>query len=581
MIRVADLFCGAGGASTGFLQAATKQGVSVDLVAVNHWPIAVQTHTQNHPAARHFCQSIETLDPEVAVPGRKLDLLIAAPECVHFSTARGGRPMSDQSRASAWHLLRWLEVLRVEHVLIENVPEFQTWGPLAANGRPMVSKKGNTFRAFISALESLNYRVEYRVLNAADYGAVTTRRRLFLQARRGNKPIIWPRQTHSRTGGRDLFGGLKKWRGAREVIDWTLKSESIFDRKRPLKPATIRRIIAGLEKFGGEGLKPFIVQLTHGGRTSSVDVPLQTVTVANRGELGVAQPFIVPYHAERDGQSARTHAIDQPLPVVPTSNVFGLVEPVVVTLRNNDRGQSVDSPIDTITAGGTHHGLIEPFIVPPRGFSQTDRKVDDVDEPLRTITAVAGHTFGLVEAVVEPFMLGQQSGATPRAVSDPVPTVSTDGAISVVEPFHRHHYDQRPVRPGTASPSTGWRSISVSGCCSRTNSPQLCHSPRATSSQGTRASKSSRSATRLTCRWPAPSVWPSSRPTGTARRSHVKRRSHEAPSTFHLRPRDRTRIHAGPRPRRDDGGRSLKPRPPQPHAKVAHIADHRARAVND
>jgi len=426
-MKVADLFCGAGGASTGFLQAATSRGLAVDLVAVNHWPIAVQTHTVNHPSARHFCQSIETLDPEVAVPGRKLDLLIAAPECVHFSTARGGRPMSDQSRASAWHLLRWLEVLRVEHVLIENVPEFQTWGPLGAHGRPMASKKGNTFRAFIAALESLNYRVEYRVLNAADYGAVTTRRRLFLQARRGNKPIIWPKQTHSRTGGRDLFGGLKKWRAAREVIDWTLKSESIFDRKRPLKPATIRRIIAGLERFGGEGLKPFIVQLTHGGRVSSVDVPLQTVTGANRGELGVAQPFIVPFRSDNDGRKPRVGSIDDPLHTITTENPIGLIEPVVVTLRNNDRGQSVDAPLDTITAGGTHHGLIEPFIV---GMEHGGRLVDP-DQPMPTITTAKGGSF----AVVEPFMLGQQSGATPRPVSEPVPTVATDGAISVVEPF--------------------------------------------------------------------------------------------------------------------------------------------------
>lgn len=427
MIKVADLFCGAGGASTGFLQAATDRGVSVDLVAVNHWPIAVETHTKNHPQAKHFCQSIETLDPEIAVPGRRLDLLIAAPECVHFSSARGGRPMSDQSRASAWHLLRWLEVLRVDHLLIENVPEFQTWGPLGAHGRPLVNRRGDTFRAFIAALESLTYRVEWKVLNAADYGAVTTRRRLFLQARRGNKPITWPKQTHSRTGGRDLFGGMKKWRAAREVIDWSLKSESIFSRKRPLKPATIRRIIEGLKRFGGPGLQPFIIQLTHGVRASSVDLPLQTVTGANRGELGVAEPFIVPYHAEREGQVPRTHDVDQPLPVVPTSPVFGLVEPIVVTLRNNNRGQSVDSPLAPVTAGGTHHGLIEPFIV---GMEHGGRLVD-TGSPMPTITTAKGGSF----AVVEPFVLGQQSGSIARPVSEPVPSIATDGAISVVEPF--------------------------------------------------------------------------------------------------------------------------------------------------
>lgn len=431
MIRVADLFCGAGGASTGFLQAATKRGVTVDLVAVNHWPTAVETHTRNHTAARHFCQSIETLDPEVAVPGGRLDLLIAAPECVHFSTARGGRPMSDQSRASAWHLVRWLEVLRVDHLLIENVPEFLTWGPLGATGRPIVAKRGQTFHAFVGVLESLNYRVEWRVLNAADYGAVTTRRRLFLQARRGNKPIVWPKQTHSKAGGRDLFGGLRKWRAAREVIDWTLPSESIFARKRPLKPATVRRIIEGLRRFGGPALQPFIVQLTHGVRSSSVDVPLQTVTGANRGELGVAEPFMV-------------------------------------LLRNNAIGQSLEEPVSTLTAGGGHHALIEPFIVqPPHGGGDSGR-VASLDNPIGTIPA--SNRFALIEpfmvamehggravdagqpmptittakggafAVVEPFVLGQQSGATPRPVTEPVPTVSTDGAISLTEAFLTQYY---------------------------------------------------------------------------------------------------------------------------------------------
>ena len=181
MIRAVDLFAGAGGCSTGLLQAAEARGGRVSLVAVNHWPTAVETHTRNHPEAQHFCASIETLDPRVAVPTGKLDLLIAAPECVFHSTARGGKPIDDQRRASAWHILRWLELLHVEEVLIENVPEFQAWGPLAKNNRPLKSKKGQTFHAFIAAIQSLNYRVEWKVLNAADYGAATTRRRLFIR----------------------------------------------------------------------------------------------------------------------------------------------------------------------------------------------------------------------------------------------------------------------------------------------------------------------------------------------------------------------------------------------------------------
>lgn len=381
MIRVADLFCGAGGASTGLLQAADARGVAVDLTAVNHWPVAVQTHTVNHPHARHFCQSVETLDPELAVPGRKLDLLIAAPECVHFSTARGGRPMSDQSRASAWHLLRWLEVLRVEHVLIENVPEFQTWGPLGAHGLPLKSRKGETFRAFIAALESLNYRVEYRVLNAADYGGVTTRRRLFLQARRGRKPILWPKQTHSKTGGRDLFGGLKKWRAAREVIDWSLPSESIFTRKRPLKPATIRRILEGLRRFGGPQVQPFLVAMEHGGRAVSLDQPLPTITTAKGGAFALAEPFVL---GQQSGAVARP--VSRPVPTVSTDGAIALVQTV---LRNHQSGRSIDDP------ASNRFALAEPFITK---YTSTGSAYS-VENPIDTITTK--DRYGLVQPVID------------------------------------------------------------------------------------------------------------------------------------------------------------------------------------
>lgn len=424
MIRVADLFCGAGGASTGLLQAADARGVSVDLVAVNHWPTAVQTHTVNHPSARHYCRSIEDLRPEEACPSGKLDLLIAAPECVHFSTARGGRPMSDQSRASAWHLLRWLEVLRVEHVLIENVPEFQTWGPLGAHGRPLKSRKGETFRAFITALESLNYRVEYRVLNAADYGGVTTRRRLFLQARRGRKPIVWPVQTHSRTGGKDLFGGLKKWRAAREVIDWSLPSESIFTRKRPLKPATIRRILEGLRRFGGPQVQPFLVQLTHGGRLQSVDEPLRTLTTANRGEIGIAEPFVL-------GQQscAVARPVSEPVPTVSTAGAISLIQPVVTVLRNNAHGQPVDGPLQTVTAGGQHAGLAQPFIVPFRSDNDgRTPRVGDLAAPLHTITTE--NPIGLAE----PFLTKYTSTGSAYSVEQPIDTITTKDRYGLVQP---------------------------------------------------------------------------------------------------------------------------------------------------
>lgn len=474
MIRAVDLFAGAGGCSTGLLQAATKRGDQVELVAVNHWPVSVATHTRNHPEARHFCASIETLDPKVAVPGGRLELLIAAPECVFHSTARGGKPIDDQRRASAWHVLRWLEHLHVDDVLIENVPEFVKWGPLGLNNKPLKSKAGQIFKAFIAAIEALNYRVEWKVLNAADYGAATTRRRLFIRARRGGKRIAWPEATHSRTGGATLFGGRKRWRAAREIIDWTLPSQSIFTRKKPLQPATIRRIIEGLRRFGGEQLEPFLVQLTHGGRVMSADSPLPTVTTANRGEMALAEPFIVqsahgsgggrgdsgrvhsvdtpvgaipasnrfalaepflvPFYGERAGQEPRTHSIDEPVPVIPASGdgKFAVIEPFVLSQGGGGVARHIDQPAPTIVTDGAV-SLVEPFIVPPRGFDQTGAKVDAVDDPLRTVTAVAGHTFGLVEPfIITPGGANLRNG---RAASDPLPTVMASDRLGVVEPF--------------------------------------------------------------------------------------------------------------------------------------------------
>lgn len=460
MIRVADLFAGAGGMSTGCLKAAEARGEQVELVAVNHWPISVATHTVNHPEARHYCAPVETLDPRVAIPSGKLDILIAAPECTHHSTARGGKPINDQSRASAWHILRWIELLRVETVLIENVSEFQTWGPLGVNHRPLKSKRGEIFRAFIQAIERYGYRVEFKVLNAADYGAATTRRRLFIIAKRGAKSINWPVQTHSKTGANTLFAKTKKWRAAREVIDWSLPSQSIFKRKRPLKPATMRRIFEGLRRFGGKELEPFLVQLTHGGRTYSADAPMPTVTTASRGEIGVvqpyivtqrnnnapkslndpipalctgghialAQPFLIPFYGENGQQAPRTHAVDEPVPTIPTDPKFGVVQPFVLQQQSGGVPRSVSDPAPTIAAGGAI-SLVEPFLMPTGG--RAVGRADSVDQPVRTLTAAAGHTVGLVE----PFLTEYYGNGGAQSVDIPVPTVTTRDRFALVQPI--------------------------------------------------------------------------------------------------------------------------------------------------
>lgn len=191
VIYAVDLFAGGGGSSTGLAQACKNMGCDVELVAVNHWEQAIKTHEANYPWARHLWARVESLDPREVIPGGHLDILVASPECLYFSCAAGGRPKNDQRRSSAWHILRWLEQLKVDSVLVENVREMKNWGPLDRKGHPIKSREGDIYRAWMRAIRAHGYNVDSRVLNAADFGAPTSRSRLFVAARKGNKPITW------------------------------------------------------------------------------------------------------------------------------------------------------------------------------------------------------------------------------------------------------------------------------------------------------------------------------------------------------------------------------------------------------
>lgn len=363
-MQVVDMFAGGGGESTGIHQAAEEMGMGIKLLAINHWERAVETHAANHPWAEHVCESIQNVDPVRAVPGGRVGLLWASPECTHHSNARGGRPRSDQSRASAWLVLKWLCELYVDRVIVENVPEFLSWGPLGADGRPLASARGQTFRAWVGAMESLGYRVDWRLLCAADYGTPTTRRRLFVQAVRGRKRIVWPEATHA--DGESLLG-TRPWVPARDVIDWVMPSESIHGRRRPLAEATLRRIEEGIRRYWGDFAEPFLVVLRGTGTVRPVDVPLPAVT-AGGGNLGLVEPFVL----------ATGH-------------------------RSSVRLQQIDAPLSTVVTKAEH-------------------------------------------CLVEPFVIGQQSGAIPRAVSAPLPTVATAGAVSLCEPFVVQYYGQGGAR---------------------------------------------------------------------------------------------------------------------------------------
>jgi DNA (cytosine-5)-methyltransferase 1 len=432
---VVDMFCGAGGESTGIMQAAQERGMKVDLLAINHWETAMNTHAANHPGAEHLCESVERIDPTQVIKGGKLNLLWASPECTHHSVARGGRPRSDQGRASAWSILKWLSELYVERVIIENVPEFLSWGPLDRQGRPMKSRKGDIFRAFISSLQSLGYAVDWKILCAADYGDPTTRRRLFIQAVKGRKRIMWPQATHA--GGDADPMGCQPWRPARDIIDWTIPGTSIFDRKKPLADSTIRRIAAGIEKYWKDYAQPFLAVLYGTSTVKPLDEPLTAIsciphhaivtpvplimghesgqaarpvdrpvhTVLAQGKKWLIQPFITRYqgsHAgQKDGEN-RNYEIERPLPTLDTSNRYGLVESSFILpnegFYRGNPARSIDDPLNTVTSRGAG-ALVESFVICTGHSSAKDRS-RSIDEPLSTVVTKAEH------CLVEPGNVG-------------------------------------------------------------------------------------------------------------------------------------------------------------------------------
>lgn len=393
-LRVADLFCGAGGTSTGVKIAAAAADVRVDLTAVNHWPVAVETHAANHPEARHLCESLDSVDPRKAVGGR-LDLLWASPECTHHSRARGGKPINDQSRATAWCVVRWADALRPRWIGVENVQEFAEWAPIGENGKPLKSRRGDVFAAWVQALRALGYTVDWRVLCAADYGAATTRTRLFVLARhdggkRGGGPIPWPDETHAAVGAHpSLLRQVQPWRAAREIIDWSIAGRSIFGREKPLAENTLKRIAAGARKFWGVELEPFLVVMRNHCNGVSLNQPLPTLT-AGGTHIGIVQPFIVPFHSPKPGEGCRAKSIDQPLPTLTCEPRFGIAEPFLIGQQSGATARGVSAPAPTLSTAGAV-SLIEPFLV---SFYGSGVNVSSIREPLRTLTTRDRH--GLV-----------------------------------------------------------------------------------------------------------------------------------------------------------------------------------------
>lgn len=440
---IADLFCGAGGTSTGAVRAAKEAGLNPQLTAVNHWPRAIETHAANHPEARHLCTAIDAIDPRALFRLGELDLLLASPECMHHSVARGGRPVNDQSRATAWCVVRWAEALQPSVILVENVPEFLDWAPIGTNGRPLRSKRGEVFRGWVSALESLGYRVAWRILCAADFGDPTTRRRLFIQAVRGRRKVCWPEPTHSPSGDGELFA-KDRYRSAREIINWNHVSRSIFDPgRRPLSENTLKRIEIGLRKYG---LRAFLVPQQSRHETRGLDRPLQTVTGSATGE-GLCEPFLVTC-SHRGGDNRRVHDLKNPVKTLTATGNLGICEPFIVQANFGDRHESrvtsIDEPLKTVL-GSNIHALCEPWIQRVGHYGKDGEGAPNlrgVDEPLSTVTTKQEH------ALAEPYLVklrgtseDQINNHSSQTVDGPLPTITAGGGhLGLCEPFLTPYY---------------------------------------------------------------------------------------------------------------------------------------------
>ena len=412
---IIDNFAGGGGASTG-IEFATGRAVDA---AINHDPDAILMHQTNHPQTRHYCESVWDVDPWEVTRGRPVGLAWFSPDCKHFSKAKGSKPVDRNIRGLAWIVLKWAGTVKPRVIILENVEEFQTWGPVR-KGKPVKSRRGETFRKWKEQLQALGYEIDHRELVAADYGAPTIRKRFFLIARCDGKPIIWPERTHAPKDSEEVKSGkCKPWRGAAEIIDWTIPCPSIFDTTdeikekygiravRPLAVNTQKRIARGIEKFVLQNKEPFIVQVNHKGeqfRGQELKEPIPTITgkhgyglatpvmtaiAVSKAEQCLAMPSLIQYHTEQS-ERVRGQGMDEPIMTLDAANRYGLSVAYLAEYFQNGRPLDVNSPLHTSTTKD-RECVVETFISKfyKTGIGQKP------DEPLHTVTTSAGH-FGIV-----------------------------------------------------------------------------------------------------------------------------------------------------------------------------------------
>jgi DNA (cytosine-5)-methyltransferase 1 len=442
-----DLFAGGGGASTGIEQAI---GRPVD-IAINHDPEAVSLHEANHPQTRHFVSDVFEVDPLTVTDGQPVGLLWASPDCKHFSKAKGGKPRSKKIRALAWVVIKWAKAVQPRVICLENVEEFQTWGPLRADGMPCELRKGNTFRRWLAQLRNLGYAVEWRELRACDYGAPTIRKRLFLVARRDGLPIVWPEATHAAKPAKG--SGLLPYRTAADCIDWSLPCPSIFERERPLAEPTMRRIAHGIKRYVLDAARPFIVRIgQQGGNGTYTNSPAQPLTtITTKAEHCLAVPTLVQTgYGERPGQSPRVPGLDKPLGTCVDGQKHGLVAAYLAKHFGGEpqagkTAADLRDPAPTVLASGGPQALVTAHVTKFRANSVGS----ELDEPLHTVTAGGeqarpgtGNAMGLVTANL--VHMGHGEGADGKArfshgirdVQQPLNTVTASGIPAGIVTSH-------------------------------------------------------------------------------------------------------------------------------------------------
>lgn len=432
---IVDNFAGGGGASTG-IEMAT--GYSVD-IAINHDPEAIRMHKVNHPNTKHYCENVWAVDPVKACEGHPVALAWFSPDCKHFSKAKGGKPKDKNIRGLAWVACRWAALVRPRVIMLENVEEFKTWGPLNRGHHPIRAKQGDTFRQFVKQLNELGYEVQFRELVAADYGAPTKRKRLFMIARCDGVPIMWPKPTHAPADSEEVKAGLlKPYVGAYTQLDFSLPCPSIFDTSeeikekygiravRPLAPKTMQRIARGLKKFVLDNPEPFIIQCNHGGDRKPQDIRDPMPTITGKHGYGVVEPYMV--QIGQTGFSAdRSKDVREPLTTIVSKNEHCLISPTLIQYHSETnldevRGQGIENPIMTVDSSN-RYGLVTSFLSKfyKTGIGQDER------EPLHTVTTSAGH-FGEVRA----FLIKYYGEATGQDIEQPLDTVTSRDRFGLV-----------------------------------------------------------------------------------------------------------------------------------------------------